>query len=99
MLRENLMAFGRLIRRTREHRNMTLMQLALRTKTSIVYLSRIERERENPPPDRLLIAIADALDLSHDQAFAAAGRLPPDLQARTMDVIATYRARAAARDT
>jgi transcriptional regulator with XRE-family HTH domain len=93
------MAFGRLIRRTREDRNMTLMQLALRAKTSIVYLSRIEREREKPPPDRLLIAIADVLELSHDQAFAAAGRLPPDLQARAIDVIATYRAHVAAHGT
>lgn len=93
------MAFRSFIRRTREHRNMSLTELALRIKISIVYLSRIERERENPPPDHVLIAIADALDLSHDQAFAAAGRPPPDLQARTMDVITTYRARAAARDT
>lgn len=89
------MQFGRFIRHIREDRGMTLTELAARVDVSIPYLSRIERERENPPPDYLLIRIADALHLPHDQAFAAAGRLPPDLQPRTGELIRMYRAHVA----
>lgn len=52
------MAFGRFIRRVREEREMTLTELARRVEVSIAYLSRIERERENSPPDRLMEALA-----------------------------------------
>lgn len=85
------MQFGPFVRRTREECNMALSELAMRTKISIVYMSRIERGREAPPPDRLLLRIADALDLPHDEAFAAAGRLPPDLRPRTGELIRLYR--------
>lgn len=89
------MPFGRYLRETREDRDITLTELARRIKVSIPYLSRIERERENPPPDRLLLAIADVLDVPRDQLFAQAQRLPPDLRARTSNVIASYRAQQA----
>jgi transcriptional regulator with XRE-family HTH domain len=89
------MAFVKYIRRARERRDMTLTELARRVQVSIAYLSRIERERENPPPDHLVWALAHALDLSADDLFAAAKRLPPDLRARTEDVIAVYRMQAA----
>ena len=91
------MAFGRYIRREREGREMTLTELARRVDVSIAYLSRIERERENPPPDRLVSALARALGLPPDSLFAAARRLPPDLRPRTEDVIAVYRQQSAGR--
>ena len=56
------MAFGKYLRREREEREMTLTELARRVDISIAYRSRIERERENPPPDRLMTALARALD-------------------------------------
>lgn len=76
---------------------MTLTELARRVDVSIPYLSRIEREREKPPPDRLMKALARALGLPVDDVFAAARRLPPDLRARTEDVIAVYRQQAGRR--
>ena len=85
------MAFGHYIRRQREAREMTLTELARRVDVSIAYLSRIERERENPPPDHLISALAGALHLPPDDLFAAARRLPPDLRARTDQVIVVYR--------
>ena len=91
------MAFGHYIRRRREGRDMTLTELARRVDVSIAYLSRIERERENPPPDHLISALAGALSLPPDDVFAAARRLPPDLRARTDQVIALYRQQAAGR--
>jgi len=45
----SLMAFGKYIRREREGQEMTLTELARQVEVSIAYLSRIERERENPP--------------------------------------------------
>ena len=45
------MAFGKYIRREREGQEMTLTKLARQVEVPIAYLSRIERERENPPPD------------------------------------------------
>jgi transcriptional regulator with XRE-family HTH domain len=50
-----------ILRRQREERGMTLTELARRVEISIAYLSRIERERENPPPDYLISALAGAL--------------------------------------
>ncbi len=91
------MAFGNYIRRQREDRELTLTEVARQLEISIAYLSRIERERENPPPDRLISALAGALNLPPDDLFAAARRLPPDLRARTEDVIAVYRAQIARR--
>ena len=76
------MAFGKYIRREREERDMTLTELARRVEVSIADLSQIERERENPPPDRLVSALASALGLPTDDLFAAARRLPPDMRAR-----------------
>ncbi len=70
---------------------MTLSELAGKIGISIPYLSRIERERENPPPDHLVAALAQALGLSADDTFAAARRLPPDLRWRANEVISVYR--------
>jgi len=91
------MSFGKLVRNARERRDMTLTELARQVDVSIAYLSRIERDRENPPPDRLVTALAKALDLAPDNLFAAAHRLPPDMRARTEHVIAVYRQQTAGR--
>lgn len=85
------MRFGNLVRRRREERELTLGDVAAAVGISIAYLSRIERDRENPPRDELIRRIARAVDLPEDEAFAAARRLPPDLRPRAGEVIAAYR--------
>ena len=57
------MAFGHYIHRQREERDMTLTELARRLEISIAYLSRIERERENPPADHFAKQISDRGDV------------------------------------
>lgn len=89
------MAFGRYLRRLREEKGVTLTEVARKVEVSIAYLSRIERDRENPPPDRLLMSIARALGVPADDLFGAARRLPPDLRVHTQQVIAVYRRQSA----
>lgn len=85
------MSFGAYIRECRTRRGLTLLDVAAEIKVSIPYLSRIERDRDKPPPDDLIRRIAHVLDISEDEAFAAARRLPPDLQGRAREVFALYR--------
>jgi transcriptional regulator with XRE-family HTH domain len=89
------MAFGQYLRRVREEKGATLTEVARKIDVSIAYLSRIERERENPPPDRLLMSIARALGVPADDLFGAARRLPPDLRVHAQQVIAAYRRQSA----
>lgn len=85
------MSFGAFIRERRLARGLTLLDVAAEIDVSIPYLSRIERERENPPKDLLIRRLAQVLDIPEDEAFAAARRLPPDLQGRASEVFALYR--------
>ncbi len=85
------MGFGGYLRKKREDRGLTLVEVAERVGISVAYLSRIERERENAPKDALIQKVCKALDLDADEAFAAARRLPPDLRPHTMSVVRLYR--------
>lgn len=84
-------SFGSFLRQNRNERGRTLAEVASAVEISIPYLSRIERDRERAPSDDLIRRLAQALDLSEDEAFAAARRLPPDLQGRAAEVFALYR--------
>lgn len=85
------MSFGAFIRERRNERGLTLLDVAAEVELSVPYLSRIERDRENPPRDELIRRLAQVLDIPEDEAFAAARRLPPDLQGRASEVFALYR--------
>lgn len=85
------MSFGAFIRERRIDRGLTLLDVATEIDISIPHLSRIERDRENPPRDELIRKIAEVLDIPRDDAFAAARRLPPDLRERAGEVFALYR--------
>lgn len=85
------MSFGAFIRERRNERGLTLLDVAAEIDVSVPYLSRIERDRENPPRDELIRRLAEVLGVPEDEAFAAARRLPPDLQGRASEVFALYR--------
>lgn len=85
------MSFGKLLRDTRTDRQLTLEDVANRLGVSVPHLSRIERDRENPPRDGMIQRIGKILGLDEDVLFAEARRLPPDLQPRAGEVFAAYR--------
>lgn len=90
MVTEGL-SFGAFIRQRRNERGLTLLDVAAALEISIPYLSRIERDREKAPRDELIRDLAYILHVPEDDAFAAARRLPPDLQGRAAEVFALYR--------
>ena len=84
-------SFGDFLRARRTDRGLTLADVAAEIEISVPYLSRIERDRERAPGDELIRRLARVLDVSEDDAFAAARRLPPDLKGRASEVFALYR--------
>lgn len=70
----HLAAFGQFLRTQRRLANMSLRDMAERTKVSNAYLSQIERGM-HAPSMRVLRSIAQALDLSAEVMLAQAGLL------------------------
>jgi transcriptional regulator with XRE-family HTH domain len=77
----HLAAFGAFLRSQRRMANLSLREMAERTKVSNAYLSQIERGM-HAPSIRVMRSIARALDLSAEAMLAQAGMLddatPPD---------------------
>jgi transcriptional regulator with XRE-family HTH domain len=70
-------ALGAYIRSKRKHANLTLRQLAERTRLSNPYLSQIERGLHQPSV-RVIRLISDALNVSAETLLAQAGVLRHD---------------------
>lgn len=83
--------FGRLVRSRRESAGIPLNHFAARLGVSPAYWSRIERGIEKPPLNPLIESAARELQIPIDDAYVAAGRLPPDIQADLATAIAVYR--------
>src|SRR5215475_9550228 len=75
-----MQALGAFIRSKRQLANMSLRQLAERTKLSNPYLSQIERGLHQPSV-RVIRLISDALEVSTETLLAQAGLLHRDSQA------------------
>ena len=74
----HLAAFGQFLRTQRRLANLSLRDMAERTKVSNAYLSQIERGM-HAPSMRVLRSIARALDLSAEAMLAQAGLLDDSL--------------------
>jgi transcriptional regulator with XRE-family HTH domain len=85
------MSFGALLRTRRNERGLTLEEVAIRIDLSVPHLSRIERDRENPPRDEIIEKLAQIIGIPADDLFAEARRLPPDLKEAAGEVFALYR--------
>jgi len=92
-LDSQMQALGAFIRERRKNANLTLRQLAERTRLSNPYLSQIERGLHQPSV-RVIRLISDALEVSTETLLAQAGLLhrdshgtdhnespPPDIEA------------------
>lgn len=75
-----MQALGAFIRSKRQRANMSLRQLAERTKLSNPYLSQIERGLHQPSV-RVIRLISDALEVSTETLLAQAGLLHRDSHA------------------
>ena len=75
-----LEAFGSFLRAQRRLANLSLREVARRTKLSNAYLSQIERGLHTPSV-RVLRAVAEALDLSVETLLAQAGLWGENLDA------------------
>jgi len=85
--------FGKLMRQRRESAQIPLNHFAARIGISPAYWSRIERGLEKPPLNPLIESAANELGIPLDDAFVAAGRLPPDMQENLAMVVAVFRNR------
>src|SRR5215469_6256604 len=72
-----MQALGAFIRRRRQQANLSLRQLADRTKLSNPYLSQIERGLHEPSV-RVIRVISDALNVSTESLLTHAGLLHRD---------------------
>ena len=85
------MSFGTLLRTSRNERGLTLEDVAVEVELSVPHLSRIERDRENPPRDEIIERLAQTIGIPADDLFAEAKRLPPDLKPHAGKIFAAYR--------
>jgi transcriptional regulator with XRE-family HTH domain len=92
------MSFGAYIRQKRDAAGIPLNDFARQIGISPAYWSRIERDLEKPPKDDLITKAAQLLDLSLDDAFVQASRLPPELQQNIGEVVQAYRKRPTSED-
>jgi transcriptional regulator with XRE-family HTH domain len=89
-LDSQMQALGAYIRDRRKSANLTLRQLAERTRLSNPYLSQIERGLHEPSV-RVLKSIATALNVSFETLLVRAGLLGDDRDRETPDTVTAIR--------
>ena len=72
--------FGGVVRQRRQEKGISLRRFAEMIGISPTYMSKIERDEFDPPPEARVRAIARALDLDADDLLGLAHRVPKDLQ-------------------
>lgn len=83
------MSFGALPRTRRNERGIALKDLALGAGLSLPSLSRIERDRENPPGNEIIMKLAEIIGIPADDLFVQAQL--PDQRQRPDPVFVAYR--------
>lgn len=72
-------AFGALVRREREARDIGLREMARMICASPTYVSKIERGELPPPAEEKVRGIAEIIDQDPDELLGKAGRVSADL--------------------
>ncbi len=72
-------AFGSTVRELRQEMQLSLRKFAEQVGMSPTYLSKVEREEFQPPGEKKIKAIAQALGQDPDELLALAGRVSSDL--------------------
>ena len=85
------MPFGAFIRKKREEKGIQMNDFARQLEISPAYWSRIERDMEKPPKAELIRKAAEILEISADDAFVEASRLPPDIRDDVGNLVRMYR--------
>lgn len=71
--------FGERVRRRRTEKQITLRNFAKMIGVSPTYVSQIERNEFDPPPENRIKEIANILDEDFDEMLALADKVPSDL--------------------
>jgi len=74
------MKFGKMLRKLRERKNISIAQFAKSVGMSPTYLAPIERDVFPPPAESKVVRIARALDQDPDEFLALAGRIGADVR-------------------
>jgi transcriptional regulator with XRE-family HTH domain len=75
-----VMKFGKVLRKLREEKNISIAKFARSVGISPTYLAPIERDVFPPPAESKVVRIARALDQNPDEFLALAGRIGSDLR-------------------
>ena len=75
-----VMKFGKMLRKLREEKNISIAKFARSVGMSPTYLAPIERDVFPPPAESKVVRIARALDQDPDEFLALAGRIGSDVR-------------------
>lgn len=76
------MNFGERVRELRKERGLSQRELAARAGIDFTYLSKIENARMEPPSEKVILNMAEALDTDPDELMLLAGKIPSDIRER-----------------
>lgn len=76
------MNFGERVRELRKARGLSQRELAAQAGIDFTYLSKIENARMEPPSEKVILNMAEALDTDPDELTLLAGKIPSDVKER-----------------
>lgn len=69
-------SFGQRVRELRKARGLSQKELAAKASIDFTYLSKIENARRLPPRERVIRAMAEALQIDERELMTLAGKAP-----------------------
>ncbi len=78
------MNFGDRIKELRKAKGASQRDLAAQAGIDFTYLSKIENSKMHPPSEKVIRAMAEALDADADELTVLAGKVPSDITERLM---------------